>query len=91
MCVNLVKKAGFDEVAIQSLIGSFYSRYEVAESSQELLIRASHLRSKHHFSFWDSLIVTSALAAGATILYSEDMSNGLDVDGQLRIVNPFVT
>jgi len=48
------------------------------------------LRARHQFSYWDSMIVASALSAGAVILYSEDMDNGMTVDGQLTIVNSFV-
>lgn len=36
-----------------------------------------------------AMIVASALIAGCTTLWSEDMHDGLLVEGQLRIVNPF--
>lgn len=35
------------------------------------------------------MIVASALLAGCTTLWSEDMQNGRVVEDQLRIVNPF--
>ena len=35
------------------------------------------------------MIVAAALIAGCTTLWSEDMHDGLLVEGQLRIVNPF--
>ncbi len=87
--INLIKKAKFDEVRIQRLIASFYLRQQVIETSKEVLLTASTLRSRYHFSFWDSLIVASALIGGCSILYSEDMADGLSVNDQLRIVNPF--
>jgi predicted nucleic acid-binding protein len=40
-------------------------------------------------SFYDSLIVASALAAGCSTLFSEDMQDGRIVDGRLTIRNPF--
>ena len=52
------------------------------------MLHASDLRSAYHLSYWDSLIIASALAVGATILYTEDMHDGLIVDNQLTIVNP---
>ncbi len=57
--------------------------------NQEILLKASELRMKYSLSFWDSLIVASALAANAEILYSEDMQNGLLIENKLRIINPF--
>lgn len=47
------------------------------------------IRQRYNLSYWDSLIAASALLAGCSILYSEDMQNGLVIDNTLRIVNPF--
>ena len=89
VCVNLIKKAGFDEASIRELIESFYSKYRVALISQAILIEASQLRDRYHFSYWDSLIVACALAEGAAVVYSEDMHAGLLVENRLQIINPF--
>jgi predicted nucleic acid-binding protein len=88
-CVNLRKKAHFSEQQVQQLIESFYAKYFVIELSKPLLLKASALREQHAFSFWDSLIVAGALTAGATVLYSEDMQDGLVIENRLRIANPF--
>src|SRR6266536_601238 len=87
VCVNLINKAHFDEVSIRNLVESFYNRYHVALVTQPTLLRASQLRYRHSFSYWDSLIVAAALAEGTTILYSEDMHSGLTVDNSLQIIN----
>ena len=89
ICVNLIKKAQFDEPAIQRLINSFYNRYNVTIVDKTTLLKASELRERLQLSFWDSSIVSSALLGGAEILYSEDMADGLLVENRLRIVNPF--
>jgi predicted nucleic acid-binding protein len=39
-------------------------------------------------SFWDALIIETALRAGARILWSEDMQHAREIDG-LKIQNPF--
>jgi predicted nucleic acid-binding protein len=44
---------------------------------------------RYKFSFCDSVIVASALHAGCTVLYSEDLQDGQVIDKQLRITNPF--
>ena len=86
---NLLKKAKFDEEQIKSVIQSLYNRCQVLEFNLAILEAASNLRSQHYLSFWDSLIVASALSAGANILYSEDMQDGLIVANQLTLINPF--
>ncbi len=88
-CINLSKKAQFTERQIQRLIDSFYTNYIVVETTEGSLLKASELREIHSFSFWDSLIISSALASDASILLSEDMQNGMIVEQQLEIINPF--
>ncbi|MBW4582138.1 MAG: PIN domain-containing protein [Tildeniella nuda ZEHNDER 1965/U140] len=89
VCANAFRKAAFTEAQIQTLIESFQSRCTVVALNIETLTIASSLRSRYCFSFWDGLIVASALSANAEILYSEDMQDGLVVEQQLTIVNPF--
>ena len=89
LCKNLIKKASFTEQQIEILIRNFYSDYQVIELNKDILLRASELRQRYAISFWDGLIVASALYRNATILYSEDMQSGLIVEGQVKIVNPF--
>lgn len=47
------------------------------------------LNARHGFSVYDSMIVAAALLAGCDTLWSEDMQDGMMVEGQLRIRNPF--
>ena len=89
VCVNLIKKAHFDEVSIRNLIESFYGKYRVGEIRKEILIKASQLRAGYRFSYWDSLIVACASIEGASVVYSEDMHSDLVVEDHLQIINPF--
>src|SRR5437764_7129212 len=89
VCVNLIKKAHFDEASIRNLIESFYSQYRVAALNKATLTEASTLRDDYSFSYWDSLVVACALIEGANIVYSEDMHAGLTVENRLQIINPF--
>lgn len=55
------------------------------------VIRLAHnIRICYRFSYWDSLIVASALDAGCTLLYSEDLQPHQLIKDKLRIMNPFV-
>jgi predicted nucleic acid-binding protein len=44
---------------------------------------------RHDLHIYDALAVAAALEAQCETLWSEDMHNGLLIDGRLRIVNPF--
>jgi predicted nucleic acid-binding protein len=47
------------------------------------------LIERYQFATFDGMIVASALRAGCTTLWSEDMHHGLVVERQLTIRNPF--
>ncbi len=49
---------------------------------------AIHLEQKHHLSFWNAMIISSALQMKCNILWTEDLNSGQSVDG-LVIQNPF--
>lgn len=52
--------------------------------------RAIEIADRYRFSFYDSLILASALEAGCSFLYSEDMQNGQTIAEVLTIKNPFL-
>ena len=54
----------------------------------EIHLNAVSLARSHDFSFYDALIVASALAAGCDTLLTEDLQAGQRVAG-LTVVNPF--
>ena len=56
--------------------------------TQELYRSGLRVQARYGYSFYDSLIVAAALAAGCTTLYSEDMQDGQRIEG-LTIRNPF--
>ena len=87
---NLIKKTQITESAIRALISGWYQDCTVQRSSESQFLRASGLRELYSFSYWDSLIVAAALEAKCTILYSEDMQHGQLIEGNMRIINPFV-
>ena len=89
VCVNLIKREHFTAAQTRDVINDFYAVYSVVELRQSMFVAATTLREQFTLSYWDSLIVASALAGGASVLYSEDMHNGLLVDQRLTIMNPF--
>ncbi|MTJ52318.1 PIN domain-containing protein [Anabaena sp. UHCC 0253] len=90
VCANLIRKAGFDNSQIEILIEEFAAGCEILPVSLETIQYSAKLRGHYSLSFWDSLIVASAVLGKASILYSEDMQNGLIIENTLQIVNPFL-
>jgi predicted nucleic acid-binding protein len=47
------------------------------------------IAEKYGYRIYDALMVASALEAGCTTLYSEDLRDGQVIEGRLTIRNPF--
>jgi len=49
---------------------------------------ARRLYATHSLSFWDALLLAACVRAGLEALYSEDISDGFEVNG-VKVINPF--
>ena len=50
---------------------------------------ALRIAERYGYAMFDSLVVASALQSDSDTLWSEDMQDGMIIDGRLRIANPF--
>ena len=50
---------------------------------------AMDIKKRYRLSYWDSLIIASALENNCSILYSEDMQHSQVIEDNLKIINPF--
>ncbi|MCL2101274.1 MAG: PIN domain-containing protein [Fibromonadales bacterium] len=58
----------------------------IAIETVELCLK---IKDKYHYSWWDSLVLASALENDCKIVYSEDMQHEQVIENTLKIVNPF--
>jgi len=65
-----------------------YLTWHVVVNDGKSILEAMNIERRFGIGFWDALIVHAAEAAGASILYSEDLSHG-QTYGSVRVVNPF--
>jgi predicted nucleic acid-binding protein len=87
---NLLYKFNFNENEIVKVVNSLYKKHIVAELTQTIFIYASNIRKKYNFSYYDSIIVATALENECNVIYSEDMQHDQIIDNQLAIINPFM-
>jgi len=48
------------------------------------------LKEKYRYSFYDSLIISSAIENECSVLYTEDLKNSQLIEGKIKILNPYV-
>ena len=87
-CVNVRRKSAnpLSVAETRETIADYLS-WEVVVNTPAGVLEAIDLEGRYEISFWDALIIHAAQTAGATILYSEDLSNG-QMYGTVRVVNP---
>ena len=85
---NMIKKLNFSNKEIEKFISSCYMQYNIVDFSKEIFIKASIIRDKYNISYYDSLILSSAINSKCDFLYSEDMQHNQKIE-KLTIINPF--
>lgn len=86
-----LRKLGYSSAKLETRITAIRSQVaEIAvldESSHDL---ARVIVARYKLSFYDSVLIATALLADCDTFYSEDLQHGLLIEDQLRIINPFV-
>lgn len=87
VCIKKMKKS-VEEV--KESLKEIKENSELEFISDTTIDNALFLHSKYFYSYWDSLMLSSALEHNCSIIYSEDMQHGQIIENTLKIVNPFV-
>lgn len=71
-----------------ALVAELAGARPMATTDTALVRQALHLKGRYGISYWDAAIVAAAHRLGASLLVSEDLSDGQDYAG-VRVLNPF--
>ncbi|MBY0435400.1 MAG: PIN domain-containing protein [Cyclobacteriaceae bacterium] len=86
----LVKKFKFERANAFEAVTEIIDKTELRSTTPFTLAKAFEISLRYQVSHWDGLIITAALEANCSTLYSEDMQHGLIIENKLSIVNPFI-
>ncbi|OGU36801.1 MAG: hypothetical protein A2068_08130 [Ignavibacteria bacterium GWB2_35_6b] len=62
--------------------------FTITPVSYNTSVNAIKIKEKYSYSFWDSLIIASALESDCNLLFTEDLQSGQKIENQLEIINP---
>ena len=71
------------------MIEEVASSRPVAATDLPLLRHALQLKDRYGIAYWDAAVIAGARRLGASVLVTEDLSDGQNYGG-VRVVNPFV-
>lgn len=83
------RKLGMSWMDINDVLSLIRSLCATTPMTIETHDRGMLVAERYGLGVYDAMIVAAALLAGCKTLYSEDMHDGLVIDHQLRICNPF--
>lgn len=86
----LLQKFGYEAGHVLKIVDQIGQAVVVHTLTLDTSKKAIGIRQKLQLSWFDALIVSSALDAECAVLLSEDMQHGFIVEDKLTILNPFV-
>lgn len=85
-----VRKLGLSFAEVREVLGTIRAVCVIHPLTIEHHDKGSEIAERYGFSFYDSVIVASALLAGCNVLYSKDLQHQQVIEKRLTIINPFV-
>lgn len=83
------RKFPFDELAVT--VQEIEDNFSIVQVTMETIQQALKISHRYKFSYFDSLMISSALEQECSVLCSEDMHNQQVIEGRLIIQNPFAS
>ena len=74
---------------ITPLINNFMSALRFSSIEESTIKKALQIKQDTNFSYWDCLVIASAIENNCSILYTEDMQDGQIISDSVTIINPF--
>ena len=84
------RKLGLAPEVVESHAKNLIRSCQVVLITSETIELALQVSKRYGYRFYDSLILAAALENDCPILYSEDMHHGQEIEGKLKILNPFL-
>lgn len=86
----LTRKAGRSRDEAREALLGWRDTFPVVETAPEVMLAAADLATDHHFSIWDSVILSVSSQAGCRLLLSEDLQDGFTWGG-VTVASPFAS
>ncbi|MBI3584644.1 MAG: PIN domain-containing protein [Nitrospinae bacterium] len=89
ICSVLLKKYKIKADSIKEHLERMLDIVEVNILTEQNTLKSLSLLEKYNLSFYDAIIISSAIESDCNIILSEDLQSELIIEGNLKIINPF--
>ena len=84
------KKYDVDMNSLRIITNNLFELYDVSMITKTTINKAIDISQDMSYSYWDSLMLSSALESMCDTFYTEDLQHGQIIENKLKIVNPFI-
>ena len=89
-CNVLVRKLKYTKSELDIAIEDFNRNFEISYINQNTIKKALEIHEVYKYSLFDCLVISTAMEANCSIIYSEDMQHNQMIDNKVKIINPFI-
>jgi len=86
---SVMAKYKYPHNEIKLCLNEIIEQVKVMPLELETIKLCVSIKEKYSYSWWDSLVLASALENDCEILYSEDLQSNQVIENKLKILNPF--
>jgi len=87
---NTLLKYKINDNLIRKKLDFIISKTKITETNLYTIEKCWEIKNRYNYSYWDSLIIASAIQADCHKLLTEDMQHGQTIDMKVEIENPFI-
>ncbi len=84
---SVMRRNGQEDAWAQRNVERMLQHCRIQTLDLQVIHRAIALRRRYGFPYWDCQILAAALAAGCSILYTEDLQHGQRIE-ELTVIDP---
>lgn len=85
----MIKKWRMPHDMVKSILNDVQRISTLVYVTEDIIDKAVDLHFRYGFSYYDCLMLASALDSDCNVIYTEDMNSGQIIDNKLKIINPF--
>jgi predicted nucleic acid-binding protein len=85
----MTKKYKLEVVSITNAVREIMDSFMIVQVTTDTIMQALSIMKKYRFSYFDSLIMASALESECSVLHTEDLHHQQLIEHRLRVNNPF--
>jgi predicted nucleic acid-binding protein len=86
----LTRKQIIELEEAKQIISDITSTFSIIPIDTPQVLQALEIHSRYNYSYWDSLIIATALLSDCEFIYSEDMQHQQIIENQVTIINPYL-